>query len=72
MNPIQANRDFDLYCKGNLLMIKARKYKIIRRGFTLVELLVVIGIVAVLISIIVPTFINYRNTVSETVCKIND
>ena len=40
-------------------------------GFTLTEVVLVIGIIAILLSILVPTFINYRKTVSETVCKKN-
>ena len=40
-------------------------------GFALTEVVLVIGIIAILLSILVPTFINYRKTVSETVCKKN-
>ena len=40
-------------------------------GFTLIEFVVVIGIVAILVSIIIPSYIHYFNNVSETVCLSN-
>ena len=48
MNPIHMSRGYALYCSEVLLMIKAKTYIVVTRGFTLVEQLMVIGVIAVL------------------------
>ena len=42
-----------------------------RRGFTLIEVLVVVAIIAVLIAILVPSLTAVRRQVSEVVCRSN-
>jgi len=42
-----------------------------RRGFTLIELLVVIAVIALLVMLMVPTFMNTREHTRATVCKKN-
>jgi prepilin-type N-terminal cleavage/methylation domain-containing protein/prepilin-type processing-associated H-X9-DG protein len=43
-----------------------------RGGFTLIELLVVVAIVAILIAMLVPSFVRARDRVRETYCMANE
>lgn len=45
--------------------------KSLNKGFTLVELIVVIGILSILTVIAVPKFISYKDKAKEQVCNIN-
>jgi prepilin-type N-terminal cleavage/methylation domain-containing protein len=48
--------------------MRAHSHKL---GFTLVELMIVVGIIAMLIMIAVPGFMRYRESSQRTLCKQN-
>ncbi|HCX03242.1 MAG: prepilin-type N-terminal cleavage/methylation domain-containing protein [Tissierellales bacterium] len=56
------------YLKTNTQISKNRK---LNKGFTLIELVVIIAIISILSAIAVPRFIHYTAFAKETVCKTN-
>lgn len=50
------------------MLLKVRKNK---KGFTLIELIVVVAILAILAAIAVPQFIGLQNTAKQAVAKAN-
>jgi len=42
-----------------------------KKGFTLIEIMIVVAIIAILAAIAIPNFISYRRTSQENACKAN-
>ncbi len=52
-------------------MIILNKIKLNTKGFTLIELIIVISIISILAAITVPNFIGYIEKSKEEVCNVN-
>jgi len=56
-------------CCGETMSVDSPAERAARRGFTLVELLVVVAVVAVLLGVLLPVLAGARNTGRDAACK---
>jgi len=42
-----------------------------KKGFTLIEIMIVVAIIAILAAIAIPNFVSYRKTSQQNACKAN-
>jgi len=43
----------------------------VKKGFTLVEIMIVVAIIAILAAVAIPNFMTYRKTSQQNACKAN-
>ena len=55
----------------NIRRVMSRKSQYDNKGFTLIELVIVIAIVSILVAIAIPSFIGYVETANRRVCNLN-
>ena len=54
-----------------LSIIERSKFKGLKKGFTLIELIIVIAMLGILLSISVPAFSGVKEKANERVCSVN-